>query len=141
MSDGIVEFIEAQMNVDEMTAHHSGPARVAWLTLLDGSGRLRYTTVASSSNDDDPWFAHGRQVPAPASVRIVYDPAQVLADVAAKREVIELYKAAEAAVEASAGTVLGGAAKVNLRAYGNVVRALAAAYSSRPGFKPEWRAL
>lgn len=128
MSDDIVEFIETQLAHDKATAHHSGPARVAWLTLLDESGSLRYTTVAASNGDGDLWVAHGRQVPAPASVRIVYDPTSVLADVASKRRIVE---ACEYAISHYDDPAWGLAQDVLFQ--------LAAGWSGRPGFKSEWR--
>lgn len=67
-----------------------------------------------------------------------HDPARVLREVAAKRQIIDMHEAMQAGVEASAGTVLAGAAKVRLGAYGNVLRALASAYSDRNGYQPGW---
>lgn len=139
MIDDMVEFIKAQLDEDEAGAHSSGPARVAWLTYRKDSGEMLYTTVAAEVGHGDVWIADGRELAPPASAMVVYDPARVLADVAAKRAVIELYETARTALEASDGTILAGTAKLNLRAYGNALRALAAAYASRPGFKPEWR--
>lgn len=69
-----------------------------------------------------------------------HDPARVLADVKAKRAVIQLYVTAKVALEASDGTVLAGATKLNLRAYGNALRALAAPYDQHPDYDPAWRA-
>lgn len=123
-----MEFVEAQLAEDQATAHHSGPARVAWLTLLDESGSLRYTTVAASNGDGDLWVAHGRQVPAPASVRIVYDPAQVLADVESKRRIVEACEYAISHYDDPAQVLAQ-----------NVLFQLAAGWSGRPGYKPEWR--
>lgn len=133
----IVEFIEAQLAEDQAVGEHL----LEW-TQHPAPGRPADTILACTI---DPVIGpfNGRtphtNTQTGINVAHVADPARILADVAAKRAVIELYNAAEVAVEASAGTILAGAAKVNLRAYGNVLHALAAAYSARPGFKPEWR--
>jgi hypothetical protein len=106
---------------------HDGP---------DGSG------LVIASNGIPLWDCEGSNtlcMAAPAAQHIVlHDPARVLRDVVAKREVIGLYLAAKAALEASDGTILAGAAKLNLRAYGNALRALAAADADHPDYNPTW---
>lgn len=72
----ITEFIEARLDEDEKTAHHSGPARVAWLTFRDEAGQMLYTVAASDHGEAD-WIADGKVLAAPASASVVYDPARV----------------------------------------------------------------
>jgi len=88
----LITSLKAHLDEDEATARYSGPAVVAWLTLRDDAGQLRYTTVAATSGDsDDVWCADGH-VLEPASVRVVYDPARALREVAAKRAILDLYE-------------------------------------------------
>lgn len=94
-ADGIdiVAFLTARFDEDQATAHYSGPAHVAWLAYRDDLGRMLYTTVAAG-NDGGPWVADGHDLATPASVRVVYDPARLLAEVAAKRIVLEQWRQA-----------------------------------------------
>jgi hypothetical protein len=147
VSDEIVEFIKTQLDEDEAAVKTMGVERHGrwWASQrIDGSFDPEGTTVYFDvRRSDGLGYMHlgtPGMLSGPTAAHIArHDPAAVLADVAAKRAVIELYETAKTALEASAGTVLAGAAKLNLRAYGNAVRALAAAYANRPGFKPEWR--
>lgn len=84
----LVEFLRARLAQDEQTAREAGEARIAWLTYRDCQGGMRYTTVAAEAADD-VWIAAGEELPAPTSVRIVYDPAQAIREVAHKRAVLE----------------------------------------------------
>jgi hypothetical protein len=68
-----------------------------------------------------------------------WSPARVLAEVAAKRRIIDLRDVMADVVQASEGTVLAGASKVRLGAYENVLRLLALPYAARPGYREEWR--
>lgn len=85
----VAAFIEARLAEDEEKAELSGPAVVAWLTFSDDQGRMLYTTVASTNLYEGdilhPWVADGHEVPAPASARVVYDPARVRRSAAATR--------------------------------------------------------
>jgi hypothetical protein len=68
-----------------------------------------------------------------------HDPARVLREVEARRRLIDQYEAMRAGVEAAAGTILAGAAKVRLGAYEMAVKIMALPYSDHPGFREEWR--
>jgi hypothetical protein len=82
-------FLSARLDEAEATAHHAGPALVAWLTVRRDGGELAYTTVAAGGEGDfDPWVADGREIPEPASVRVVYDPARALREVTAMRAIL-----------------------------------------------------
>lgn len=83
-------FIEQCLAADEATAELAGPARVAWLTLRNDDGSMRYTTVAAGVNGefDEPWCADGHEIENPASVRVVYDPARSRRRVRATRELV-----------------------------------------------------
>jgi hypothetical protein len=87
------ERLRAGLDADEATVQHSGSARVAWLTYHNDVGGLLYTTVAADGEGDwDVWAAGGNELPEPASVRVVYDPARERRDIAAKRRVLALYE-------------------------------------------------
>lgn len=133
----IVEFLTARLDEDQAVARWSGRGRVAWLTYRAGPTQKLVSAIAVSV-DGGTWIANGEEVPDPDSVRVVYDPARVLAEVKAKRELVGLYVAAKVALEASDGTILAGAAKLNLRAYGNALRALATAYDRHADYKQAW---
>ena len=79
----LVEFIRARLDEEEKTAREAGDARIAWLTYCDEQGKMLYTTVAATGGD--VWVAAGKELSAPATALIVYDPARVLTDVEAKR--------------------------------------------------------
>lgn len=105
---------------------------------------------------DGPWWVDGMSVrgraranqpnvlvirhtwPQEAAHIIRHDPAAVLRDVEAKRRIIELHEAMRAGVDAAAGTVLAGAARIRLGGYGNVLRLLAGVYADWPGYRQEW---
>lgn len=130
---GIAEFLTARLDEDEATAQHSGPARVAWLAFLDDAGHMRYTTVAASNDDDDPWVADGHELVAPAAVRVVYDPARVLAEVAAKRALLKrLDEDADACTDDAEWR---GASLAEWQ----VIAHLAAVYADHPDYDPSWR--
>lgn len=82
----LTAFISARLAETETKAR-SDPARIAWLTYLNGDGQMRYTTVAAD-HDDDYWCADGKLLDVPSSACVVYDPAHVLRDVAATRKLV-----------------------------------------------------
>lgn len=87
-SPSIVEFINARLDEAEdgiLNGWDSdGRARVA--SMWTGSG-LGYTTVASDHGDGH-WIADGREVSDARRVKVLFDPAYVLADIAAKRRIL-----------------------------------------------------
>lgn len=87
----IAEFLAARYDEEADTANWSGPARIAWLAYRNDDGKMRYTTVAASHGDYDPWTADGHELAAPTSVRVVWDPARALAAVEAKRALLALH--------------------------------------------------
>lgn len=103
----VAAFIQARLAEEEATARYSGPAKVAWLGLHDEQGHLRYTTVAAADTGDQGlWFADGKEIPEPASVRVVYDPARALRAIKAKRSVLAACtRAAEAGPDSPAGVL------------------------------------
>jgi hypothetical protein len=68
-----------------------------------------------------------------------HDPARVLREVDSKRRIVEQYEAMQAGVEAAAGTILAGAAKVRLGAYKFALKCLALPYADHPDYDEKWR--
>lgn len=154
MSDDLVAFLRARLDEDEATVSYAGPARVAWLTLHDGEGRMLYTTVAASDGDGDPWVADGKEVAEPALARVVYDPARALREVEAKRAVLERHCIDVAKVSAppydpytgerrpdeyNVDCVVCGWVSHNPGQACYTLHALAAVYSGHPDYRDEWK--
>jgi hypothetical protein len=66
-----------------------GPARVAWATFREIDGAIKRASVVSENGD--VWVCDGHEVE-PFSVQVVFDPAQELADVAAKRMILDAHE-------------------------------------------------
>lgn len=86
-SGDLTAFITARLDEREAALRSAGDGRIAWLTYRLDNGELSHTTVAADHHDEY-WCAGGRLLPEPASVLIVYDQAEALAEVAAKRAIL-----------------------------------------------------
>lgn len=140
----LAEFFAARLDDDEQAALRWPEDEHTWqqvghrhLTYDNGAGE----NVAAIDVTNAPclWWERiyvKRDINNLAEHLVRHDPATVLADIAAKRAIIELYNTAKAAAEASTDTVLAGAAKLNLRAYEKALRALAAVYAKHPDYGP-----
>jgi hypothetical protein len=151
----LVEFLRARLDEDEAVVEMSGPHPVAWLTYRDTDGQMLYTTVASSAYEqvgNDPlWIVDGKEVASPAHYTVVYNPAKVRREIAAKRLVLEECEYWEERVEAGAVYEGKPANPVKQRsdeaqgvahrfeATQRVLMALGLAYADHPDFKEEWR--
>jgi hypothetical protein len=92
---GLAEFLLARIAEDEAAVYEAdsdGEYRIAWVTITQPNGGLRYTTVASDHRDGE-WCADGvnlrgaqRQMREP---QIVFDARRVLAECDAKRRITE----------------------------------------------------
>lgn len=130
MTDDMVGWLRRQLDEIEGDAN-----AILW----DGSGnQVRWDEVGSATIDIGTEAIHFGDRTIKNHV-MNHDPASVLADIKAKREIVLMYEAAALSVQAATGTVLAGGTKVNLRAYGSVVRQLAQAYAHRPGYQEGWR--
>lgn len=95
----LIEFLRARL--DELEKRTYGTGRVAWLTYRDSRGGMLYTTVASATIEmPDHWVVDGREAAGSGggverTVDVIYDARQVLADVDAKRAIVELHSEAE----------------------------------------------
>jgi hypothetical protein len=81
----IAVFLRARLDERELMLRTDSPAQIAWATFRHADGSMRYTSVASSNGD--VWVCDGHVVE-PDSVQVVFDRAQELADVAAKRRLL-----------------------------------------------------
>ena len=91
VNESLARFVSARLDEVEETASFAGPARIAWLTYPDEPERPYYTTVAAG-DDYSPWTADGRDLPQPASARVVYDPERVRADIQVWRRLLVEYR-------------------------------------------------
>ncbi len=87
MSAGLAAFLAARYDEAEATHRYAGEGRIAWLTYQLDNGDLSHTTVAADHHDGY-WCAGGKLLPEPASVLVVYDNAQALADIKLKRAIL-----------------------------------------------------
>jgi hypothetical protein len=85
----ITEFLLARIAEDEAAIcdgwDSDGKARVA---VMWTGGEPGYTTVASDHGDGE-WVADGQDVIDPRHVRVLFDPARVIAECEAKRRIVE----------------------------------------------------
>lgn len=135
----ITAFLTARLDEDEAAAYYSGPARVAWLTYCDDSGRMLYTTVAASNDEDDPWVADGHDLPSPTAACIVFDPARVLAEVKAKRRVLARHHDDGNGACDGCGFDQEWGPLVEHIDECHELRDLAAPDADHPGYNPAWR--
>lgn len=83
----IADFLLARIADDGAVARNwdsDAECRVASMWVSEHS----YTTIASG-RPGQPWFADGHEVDDPQHVSILFDPARVLAECAAKRQIVE----------------------------------------------------
>lgn len=92
-------FLTARYDEAEALARYAGSGQIAWLTYPRADGQMHYTTVAAG-HAGDVWCADGKELPEPASVRVVYDQAQRLADIALKRAILAEHGPSEIEPEA-----------------------------------------
>lgn len=89
-ADALVAFLRARLAEEVQCAEGSGV--IAWLTYRDADGGMLYTRVAATTvGAPDHWVSDGREMTGWHSARVVYDERLVLADVAAKRQIIQRY--------------------------------------------------
>lgn len=113
MSD-LVEFLKARLDEDEELAREA----VDGLYPSEGPDDYVHHLVSAESNCTDEQYRHADR----------WNPFRVLAEVAAKRQVIIAYEASSAPFLAAQRSGLWMA-----------VKALATAYSDHPDFAPAWQ--
>jgi hypothetical protein len=132
----MVAFLAARLDEQERTVYRAGTPPhgvIAWLTYQQPDGSMGYTTVAAGDSPHGPWFADGKELPAPASVLVVHDPARELRDVAAKRAILARWRELDAR--------RGDNAEDEARAWlaNEIVANLAAADSAHPEYDERWK--
>lgn len=142
----LTDFLRARLDEEAATARSVGPACIAWLTLCDSDGNLRYTTVAAELGEEggQGWVADGKEIPDPAFTRIVYDPARVLREVDADRKLLDLmdratrYRDRVFAQPPPRSISDEMRAVTQMMALEQVLKLRAAVYSDHPDYRPEW---
>lgn len=135
----LVDFLRARLDdAVRSIAHWDSDGRCQVATMWTG-GEPGYTTVASA-HPGSPWVADGREVANPRHVRVLYDPARVLADVEAKRRLLAEY---EEDSQYLARQGLGADMRDIGRLEGleTALRHLAAPYAQHPDYRAEWAAV
>jgi hypothetical protein len=133
--DELITFAVARLGEAEAVAHNSGPARVAWLTYRNDAGRMLYTTVAAGDDYGTSWVADGHELPEPASAEVVYDPARVLREVAAKRAIV----AHCLPLVSEPDQWPNGLVSLRAALARQVMTSLASAWDDHPGYREEWK--
>ena len=133
----ITDFLLARIAEDEAAVYRwdsDGPNGAVVATLWTGEAP-GYTTVAASSVEG-VWVADGREVEA-RHAHILFDPARVLAECKAKREIVELAEEATGLDMTVDQDRLCGAR--DWPYVGDLILAhLAAVYASHPDYDPAW---
>jgi hypothetical protein len=132
MMDDLVAWLRAQLDDDDRVARATSSG--AWSV----DPHIHYLEAEDVYWDVDGesggWVAHvGQRSDAEHGAR--WDPARVLAEVDAKRRIIDLSDKVRAWTDASAGATAGYAAAL----LADTLRLLALPYADRPGYRPEWR--
>lgn len=141
----IVEFLTARLRDDESyaleAAKEFGPD---WIEIWSGQIDLSANLPERQPPDNRPWDAHVQTNDSRVSRYMVrHDPARVLREVAAKREVLSSYVAALAKVE-SRGEMPDGVKPTDLIAAAElgvlkiIVRDLASVYADHPDYEQAW---
>jgi hypothetical protein len=122
--DDLVQWLGEQLKEDERTAR---------ATTWDGSGnKLSWELAASATIDvgGDEFYVGDRTI---ANHMMAWDPARVLREIEAKRQIIEQHKR----YAAERRRMMGGWDPQSDDS--PILAALATAYADRPGYREEWR--
>lgn len=126
----VIEFLNARLDEAEALIldgwDSDGEARIAtmWTGSIPG-----YTTVASD-HVDDIWIANGREVIDPRHITVLFDPAAILADIRAKRQIINRLASY---LDNHISDDFGGEQLAN-----DILALFVEPFASHPEFKPEW---
>lgn len=136
---GLVEWLRAQLDADEATARAATPGPWEWDDQGDGCG-----VFSTDPGDGDAVvFSHygidDGVSPSEADAAHIapWDPARVLAEVAAKREILALHHEYRGCCPYCVDA--GGPHRREAWPC-PTLRALSAPYRSAPGWRPEWAA-
>lgn len=150
--DPVVAFAAARIAEDQEREQRAGDgARIAWLTLRDDAGQMRYTTVAAEGGEDG-WLAMGEEVPRPYSVLVIYDPDRARREIAARPAIIGRQESDHAPVETVYGvtcrTCVDWLDDEGAREFGiaipqawpcRVAKSVLASWSGHPEYREAWK--
>lgn len=132
MSGDLVAFLTARLDEDEAAAAEAGedsgpewrwqPEELPGMVVASGSGEIVV-------------YDEGRPTGAGGAHIARYDPARVLAGVAAKRAILAAYERQFTERKSHPGDLAASGALLALH---GAVKALAAVYSGHPDYDPKW---
>lgn len=85
--DDLVTWLRAMLDEDERRAEGTGD--LGWLTYRRADGSMDHTEAASLAGDDETWIVAGREAVGFASAAVVYRESRALAEVEAKRRILD----------------------------------------------------
>jgi hypothetical protein len=134
--DDLVTWLRAQLDDDER--RYVGSGTLGWLTYRRQDGSIAYTIPAALAEDGETWIAVGAVARDYASAVVVHRETEALAEVNAKRRILDRY--ADALARQGDWEESQIAAHVCAEEYeGWIIPALALPYVDRPGYREEWR--
>lgn len=119
--DDLIDWLRAVLDEDEAAARAATPG--PWWAHRQGDEAIVSPGVAMDREEGGVSLEDATHI-------ALHDPAAVLADVAAKRSVLDAYTAR--------ADLAGRGGLVNRDPLGFVVRTLASGYRYRPGWRAEW---
>jgi hypothetical protein len=125
--DDLIAFLRAQLDEDERVAREAGQDRPDWKFDHAFDGHYPYSRELGISAGTTQ--APGYVDPPQAEHIARWDPARVLAEVEAKRRILDDYEREDLTLSPEHWSTLE-----------DVIRALAQPYAGRPGWREEWRA-
>jgi hypothetical protein len=134
--DDLVTWLGAQLDEDERVARAIPPndQNIRW-EVGNGPRPLLYVDVRGVGSGAVYAYGVARST---ADHIARWDPARVLAEIAAKRALLKRLETAADALAVSEGTILHGAAKLRHATLETAVRIAAQPLCDRPGWRPEW---
>ncbi|MEU6342195.1 DUF6221 family protein [Streptomyces sp. NPDC046977] len=138
MADGLVEFLRARLDEDERTAYAAddslGKVNLDWVYRPEGELGGKVASARGADLIPDVLGGVGKHV-------AVHDPRRVLAEVDAKRQIVQAYEDAVAAFNDS-GPALSSYDRLtgSVSSLRRTVEALARPYAGHPDYRADdWR--
>jgi hypothetical protein len=140
--DNLVQFLRDRLNEDERIAREATPGPWEWRLENDDpwaperDGWLDYSgEYIAAAGDEATLFGPGMTPPADAVHIARHDPARALAEVDAKRRIIDRATGTRAWAIGESGRTAGTAVSLA----NDTLRALALPYTDHPDYRDEWR--
>jgi hypothetical protein len=134
MANGLVVFLRARLDDDEEVARAASPGPWKPNAEHDEVVAVDDITVA------DGFALSNRQLRATVDHIVRWDPARALADIEAKRRIIDLYEITVADKPWQTEPDLGPTQGARAGALWLTLRLLALPYAERPDYRQEWKA-